>query len=393
VENSILLSDAEDSFSDQLSSHSLFFDLASSTGLYNVTSAIAYDKAGNWVEYSAAQLTAMGIVTSFRVAHGPSHNAFNADGLSDLLWRSDTGQFSDWLAHANGDGGFTGNDASALTGVPTSWHVAGTGDFNGDGREDVLWRSDSGQLSDWLAHSNGDGGFTNNDANAFVGVPTAWTVAGIGDFNGDGRSDILWRNTSSGQLSNWLGTASGGFTANDANALIGVPTTWTVAGTGDFNGDGISDLLWRGPNGEVSDWLGTSAGGWSINDANALKVVPSNWHIVAVGDFNGDAISDMLWRSDGGQISDWLGQSNGGFVMNDANALIGVPTSWHVAGTGDYNGDGIDDLLWRSTSGQLSDWLGQSTGGFTSNDAHAFVTVPTSWHVQDPFVHDPFGTV
>jgi hypothetical protein len=130
-----------------------------------------------------------------------------------------------------------------------------------------------------------------------------------------------------------------------------------------------------------------------MNDANALKVGPASWHIVATGDFNGDGFSDILWRSDAGQISDWLGNSSGGFVTNDASALIGVPTSWHVVGVGDYNGDGIDDLLWRNNSGQTTDWLGNSSGGFTSNDAHALIGVPTSWHVQDPFVHDPFGSV
>ncbi|HEV2044406.1 MAG TPA: FG-GAP-like repeat-containing protein, partial [Sphingomicrobium sp.] len=90
------------------------------------------------------------------------------------------------------------------------------------------------------------------------------------DFNGDGRSDILWRNTD-GTLSNWLGTATGGFTPNNANAAALVPTDWQVAGTGDFNGDGRDDILWRNDNGTVSNWLGTAAGGFTPNDANAAR--------------------------------------------------------------------------------------------------------------------------
>ena len=91
---------------------------------------------------------------------------------------------------------------------------------------------------------------------------------------------------------------------------------------------------------------------------------------------------DILWRSDAGQLSNWLGQANGGFTNNDANAFASVPTGWQVVAVGDYNGDGFDDILWRSDSGQLSNWLGTEGGGFTNNDANAFAAAPTSWHVQ-----------
>ncbi|WP_309602322.1 FG-GAP repeat protein, partial [Sphingomonas sp.] len=55
---------------------------------------------------------------------------------------------------------------------------------------------------------------------------------------------------------------------------------------------------------------------------------------------------------------------------------------------GDYNGDGRDDILWRNTNGQLSDWLGTATGGFVTNDANALTNAaPTNWHVQpEPFI-------
>ena len=49
---------------------------------------------------------------------------------------------------------------------------------------------------------------------------------------------------------------------------------------------------------------------------------------------------------------------------------------------GDFNGDGMDDILWRSDSGALSDWLGTSTGVFTPNDSAAFTQVSVTWQVQ-----------
>ena len=58
-------------------------------------------------------------------------------------------------------------------------------------------------------------------------MPTAWRVASIGDYNGDNRDDILWRHDD-GRLTDWLGLANGGFADNAANASTWVPTQWRV---------------------------------------------------------------------------------------------------------------------------------------------------------------------
>jgi hypothetical protein len=204
-------------------------------------------------------------------------------------------------------------------------------------------------------------------------------VVGVADFNGDGRDAILWRNDS-GVLANWLATASGGFVSN-ASASVGLQ--WKVAGTGDFNGDGFGDVLWRNDSGQLNDWLGTANGGWVDNGANAASFVGNDWHIVGTGDFNGDGRSDILWRNDSGALADWLATPNGGFV---ANFGVNVPLDWKVAGTGDYNGDGRDDILWRNDSGQVGEWLGTASGSFVDNGANAATFVAPSWHVQDPFL-------
>ena len=311
------------------------------------------------------------------IADRDVRNDFNGDGRSDILWRNVDGQMSNWLGQTNG--GFTPNNANAATVVPVAWQVAGTGDFNGDGRDDILWRHADGTLSNWLATAAG--GYTPNDANAAVVVPTAWHVVGTGDFNGDGRDDILWRHND-GTLSNWLGQANGGFVANDANAAAPVPTAWHVAGVGDFNGDGRDDILWRNDDGQLSNWLGTASGGFAPNNATSAAVVPTAWQVIGTGDFNGDGRDDILWRHTDGTLSNWLGTAAGGFTPNDANAAVAVPLAWSVVAVGDYNGDGRDDILWRHTDGTLSNWLGTAAGGFAPNDANAATPVPTSWEVQ-----------
>jgi hypothetical protein len=261
-------------------------------------------------------------------------------------------------------------------------------DFNGDGQSDVLWRSDSGYLTEWV--SNKDGSFTPNEANAGTGAAdNSWQVVGTGDFNGDGHVDILWRNTSSGYVTDWLSNQNGGFTDNSANAGTGLAnSSWQIAGTGDYNGDGISDILWRNASGYITEWLGTSSGGFTDNSAHAgTGLADNSWQIVGTGDFNGDGISDILWRNaSSGYITEWLGTSSGGFTDNSAHAGTGLANnSWHVVGTGDYNGDGISDILWRNDSGYVTDWLGTSTGSFVDNSAHASTALANNtFHVQDP---------
>jgi hypothetical protein len=209
------------------------------------------------------------------------------------------------------------------------------------------------------------------------------------DFNGDGLSDVLWRNDD-GTMRDWLGQANGSFVGNVANLNITVANDWHVAGTGDFNGDGRDDILWRSDDGTVRDWLGQSNGAFVGNVANLNITVPNDWHIVGTGDFNGDGRSDILWRGSDGTVRDWLGQANGAFVGNVANLNTAVPTDWHIVGIGDFNGDAIDDIMWRGSDGTVRDWLGQANGAFVGNVANLDITVPNDWHVQDPFVHDLF---
>ena len=92
----------------------------------------------------------------------------------------------------------------------------------------------------------------------------------------------------------------------------------------------------------------------------------------------------MLWRNDG-RVTNWLGQANGGFVGNAANAYHNADTAGMSPATGDFNGDGRDDVLWRNDNGTVTDWLGQADGGFRRQRRYCPGTMSrTRWHVQ-PF--------
>ena len=119
-----------------------------------------------------------------------------ATAKGDILWQNTTsGDVAIWLMN-----GAQVTQAAGVGNVPPSvWSIVGIGDFNGDGKSDILWRDLSGNLAIWFlngAQVIGAAGIGN--------VPTSWMVAGTGDFNGDGKSDILWRDTTSGTVAIWL---------------------------------------------------------------------------------------------------------------------------------------------------------------------------------------------
>jgi len=367
----IIRDDSLTGFSFSLSGHTLSFTGGSIT-LTNLPAGdiIARPAPGLGVELTVA--------TS---VHEPAHNDFTGDGSSDVLWRNDSGLVTDWVAKASGT--FAGN-GNLVTQVPTDWHIVGTGDFNGDGRVDVLWQNDAGVVTDWLA--NADGTFAGN-AGLVTQVASDWHVAGTGDFNGDGVADVLWQNNS-GAIIDWLGKGDGSFVGNDQSFSTALDSSWHVAGTGDFNGDGIADILWRNDSGTVTDELGEPNGTFVSNQANLSTQVDSSWHIAATGDFNGDGLSDVLWQNNSGAVLDWLGQTNGTFVGNSQSFTTAFDTSWHVVQTGDFNGDGIDDILWRNDNGTVTEWFGRDDGTFVSNQQNLQTQVPTDWHVQDAFAHN-----
>ena len=242
------------------------------------------------------------------------------------------------------------------------------GDFNGDCRSDILWRNTStGETDMWLMNGTGITGAANLGT-----IATNWTLAAAGDFNGDGRSDILWRNTSTGEVDIWLMNGAG---ITSAASLGTIATNWTIAAVGDFNDDGKSDILWRNTStGEVDLWLMNGTG---ITSAASLGTIATNWSIVGTGDFNGDGKADILWRnSTTGEVDLWI--MNGTSIASAAN-LGAIATNWSIAGIGDFSGDGKSDILWRNNStGEVDMWL---MNGTAITGAANLGTIATNWSI------------
>jgi hypothetical protein len=159
----------------------------------------------------------------------------------------------------------------------------------------------------------------NPQQDVFFATIPAVTAAATHDINGDGKSDILWKDTS-GNVAIWL---MNGLTIWSSGILGHVGTTWSVAGTADFDGDGMWDILWRDTSGNTAIWLNSGARG-------TLGVVPTNWIIAETGDYNGDGKSDILWRDTStGTVAIWF---MNGLQVSSSSSLGVVPTSWTIQG-------------------------------------------------------------
>src|SRR5205823_2959991 len=142
--------------------------------------------------------------------------------------------------------------------------------------------------------------------------PPVVTKNPVYDFSGSGKSDILWRNSSTGQNVLWL---MNGATVASAPALPTVADlNWIIAGAGDFSGDGKADILWHDTvTGQNQVWL--MNGGTVASSAAILTVSDLNWHVVGVGDFDGDGRVDILLRNGStGQNAIWF--MNGATIVS-----------------------------------------------------------------------------
>lgn len=326
---------------------------------------------------------------------------FDGNGVTDVLWRSG-GALRMWLKGAS-----TFAD-SAVGNYPRGWRLVGAGDVNGDGRDDLLWQQGA-TIAVWLMN-----GTAITSANASLSVPAGAMPVVMGDFTCDGRTDILWR-TANNEVVAWRSGGGTSTIAFTSQTLALFPAGWASRGAADFNGDGCQDLAWF--NGSVlSYWqLTADANGTIAIAGTGGRAIPAGATLVSLLDVTGNGQADAVVRLANGALSVLVNFGTGtveqavstyptgwiavdgqrpyiwvGNVSRDINAdarsdigwvngstysfwtmygnnvqTVGgqaYPSNRTAVGRGDFDGDLLEDILWRSSSDELIRWRRTSTG-------------------------------
>jgi hypothetical protein len=258
---------------------------------------------------------------------------------------------------------------------PTKWELSDVShDTDGDGKADILWRNTAtGQ--NWLWTMNGrsiikSSGLTNI-------TDLSWQIVGRGDFDGDGQSDIVWRNSTTGRNYVWL---MNGFAIKQQGEINYVTdSNWRIKEVTDLDGDGKDDIVWRHMS-RGDTWIYLMNGIKYQTSQASLKVADTNWEIVASGDVNGDGKGDIIWRhKTRGDNYIWL---MNGTSVTSRYILNNVNTNWIIAGAGDLNGDGTDDIIWRNkTDGR--NWAFIMNNGQIQISSLINTVANANWEIAD----------
>ncbi len=298
------------------------------------------------------------LVATALSAQTPIKNDFNGDAKSDVLWQKTT---TSAVVEQQMFNSSIIAQGAVHTPASVNYVVVATGDVNKDGNADLFWQNKlTGQV--YLMTMNGLTAAVPATLVATEKNPD-WQIVLAADFDRDGASDLLWRNVATGEIYMMFLNTDGTVKATSKKVYTEANTAWRPVAAGPFSKSGGNDIIWHNSTtGQVYLMIVGVDGTPAATSAVIYSEPDTNWKLVGAGDFNRDGNMDLVWwNSSTSQVYLHLLDAAYAKITVDAGKgasgvcfTADITQPWAPVAIGDYNGDGYADILWRNTAtGQI----------------------------------------
>ncbi|MBX9962901.1 MAG: FG-GAP-like repeat-containing protein [Burkholderiales bacterium] len=291
---------------------------------------------------------------------------FEGDGRKDIVHAvQNTDYVHVW--RSNADGTFAVATFSPWGGYAIPNGLWLTGDFDGDGRTDILHAvRNTDYVHAWL--SSGGSQFNVGTFRPWAGYAIPNGVWLTGDFNGDGRTDVFHAVQGTDYAHTWMSRGDGTFKVGTFSPWHGyaIPNgIWLAA---DINGDGLTDVVHAVQGTDyVHTWISNGDGTFRVGTFRPWPgyAIPNG--IWLTGDFNGDGRMDILHAVQNTDYAHvWLSKGNGTFQVSTFRPWPGYAIPNGLWMTGDFNGDGRTDIVHAvNNRSYVHTWISNANGTFT----------------------------
>lgn len=302
----------------------------------------------------------------------------DGQGKSQIVVRADTGQMQIGR-YASGSFQFT-----AIADPGASFRILGAGDLDGSGKSSLLFQNitqgESGDVFTWKGFSPANQVFVRT-------VKRTWDVQVLADLDGDGKGDLVWRyvvpnSPDTGVSYIWFTDITSASPVNQVRKRGGAPLTWRLLGAADINEDGAQDMIYVSPTNQIRVLMATG----TRTCANfAAGSIPAGWQVLKFADYTGSRRGGDILAVDPATNSAYLiSLTSSGLVLpsptanpDDRNASctstnttlttditkIGqIDAGATYYASGDFDGNGVFDIVWKRADGSLALWMMQQAG-------------------------------